>query len=233
MAKPIDWIKNEDAWRRLVAILTLDRVKPFFPDLGLGFVPMETVQKVLRQWLHRYLAAEASGNPRPPVAELMLALAAELGEDDAERFGRQAQDAYFLADDAPLNRWRRWMTRWSRRPDLWQELRLPAERSEALRQACLRATSEETVLAAADALQAQPLSDWDLGVFAALGFDDDENDPLTSVTLTINRLNFRRFWQELHRVLNEREKQVLLENARRLVAAEGSRLPVDPMPTVR
>src|SRR5258708_5574365 len=97
MSNAVDWIRNEDAWRRLVAILSLDRTRLFFPDLGLGFVPPDTAQRILRQWLHRYLAAEASGNPRPRVAELIQALAAELGEDEAERFGRRAQYAYFLA----------------------------------------------------------------------------------------------------------------------------------------
>jgi hypothetical protein len=78
------------------------------------------------------------------------------------------------------------------------------------------------------------LSDWDLGVYAALGFDDDENDPLTSVTLTIDRIKFLRFRQELERMLNDHQRGVLLENARRITAAEGSRLPLDPMiPTRR
>jgi hypothetical protein len=226
----MDWIRNEDAWRHLVAILTLDRVKPFFPDLGLGFVPPDTAQRILRQWLHRYLAAEVLGNPTPRVVELIRALAAEFGENEAERFGRQAQGGYFLAHDAPLNRWRRWMSGWSRRPELWQQLGMPAERSEALRQACLKATSGDAVIAAEDAVLAQPLSDWDLGVYAALGFDDDESAPLSSVVLTIGRIRFLRFWRELDQVLSERERQTLLENARRMVAAEGSRLPVDPTP---
>src|SRR4051794_38685138 len=121
----MDWIKNEDAWRRLVAILSLDLTKPFFADLGLGFVAPDAAQSILRQWLHRYLAAEASGGVRPPVAELIAALAAEFGEADAERFGRRAQYGYFLSDDVVFNRWWRSMSRWCRRPELWQKLSLP------------------------------------------------------------------------------------------------------------
>jgi hypothetical protein len=226
----MDWIRNEDAWRRLVAILTLDRTRPFFADLGLGFVRPDTAQKILQQWLHRYLAAQAAGTPRPRVIELIQALATEFGCDEAERFGRCAQDGYFLAHDRPLNQWRRCMSRWCRRPEVWRQLGLPAERSEVLRQECLEATSDEAVETASDA---QPLSDWDLGVYAALGFDDDENDPLTSVTLTIDRIKFLHFWKKLAQELNERQREALLENARRMVAAEGSAQPLEAMPTER
>ena len=99
--------------------------------------------------------------------------------------------------------------------DRWNALGLPPRIARGVRERVDRLCDYRELHELADALEAEPLSNWDLEIYTIHGFGDN-NDPYDWVLETVEKRRFVEFLKWLSTVLSVSERQTLVESANSL-----------------
>lgn len=209
-------------WARAVCLLSLDEVLPYYDLMGLR--PRngrELMQELRRQIIASRVSQDPAGGELAP-ERLLTAVEGALGHQVRTQLDWWVHHLLHLSpqDNLALGRWM-WLLRRSRPPSpLWEKVGIPAEvRTEAANR-LLRAISTEEYQRRRKELANQPLSDWDLHLYASVPYTDDAPGPSTPqvyVTLTILDYQGYVFWGWLLRNLRTDQLEHLWESGNRIV----------------
>lgn len=213
-------------WQRMAATITLDRAEPFRPVAGFDWVesPTQPLIETIRRWLHRGLEAGLQQLPAPSAHDLLADVRLARGEKVADRLRRWVLHVYAVVDRPASIRWNSLLTSACRKPGLWAEFGFPAPISDALREACLIATTTDWTLI--DVFEGTRLTDWDLGIYAMFEFDDDENDPVHSLILVSGQWQDLHFWRQLASSVPLASRNEFVMRAERVAELVGSGVPL-------
>jgi len=221
------------AWA--IPLLTLDSVLPFHELLGLPSTKTSpTLMDVLREVtvaVRRQVGLAATRETTHTIGAYLQALATAMGPNVQEHFVWWLQNV-FHADTqshSALSGWD-YMLRHCRHSSRdWERLHLPKElSSEILKR--FRATIDISEYHLRyKQVQATPLSDWDLHMYASQLYDLDDDkpclltvNPFLTIELTIRNYQGYRFWAWVLRELSPDEQTQLWEMARQI--ANGDKL---------
>lgn len=220
-------LKNSWFREKAVPILSLDSIRPFFQEMGLCVPDEANFQKLLRQSLVAFRPSRASG-VRPPdpavwVSEVVSRMTTIFGDTFVAKFRKWMSSVLFPPPDLPYNAWRLIFSDLSRSPESWQYLELPPDQAEPLRKRYSTLTDWAPVQAIADRVKAQPLSEWDLAIFALYNFYEEANDPVAEALAASKRRHLFTFWRELEQAATV-DKQRMLLRAQVLAKKKGMTL---------
>jgi hypothetical protein len=192
---------------RLIAVITLDRAAAFWDAIGVqGAEPRHGLITPMRAWLQQNLERQTiQGAENRPQTGLLARIQAAHGFPAAERTQRWV--AHTAHPDSMERTWQVVLTRAARTPPDWALLGLPRE----LESEAVEATASDSKQA--EAYSHAELSDWDLGIWALLKFDEDENDPVNDLQLLSSRWKFMGLWRRLGNAVNDRENFVHAANS--------------------
>jgi hypothetical protein len=212
------WGEHLWQWRDVFALVSLDGVRPFFPDMAITLRDPQPFQGAVRATIQSYREAyvlteyqPGSPDPKHPPTRAMIAdglanVARILDQSERSEMKNWLLSIYSAGPSMhpSANRYR-----WS----LWDWVReysfkkidivgfsAPDEIESRFRQAERTAEIEERI----DEARRHPLSSWDKSVYELAGYVNDphwiENetrDPYVVVQSTILMERFRRFWRWL------------------------------------
>ncbi|XXY49351.1 hypothetical protein WME91_56010 [Sorangium sp. So ce269] len=209
------------AYTTAVRLLSLDRVTPFWPDLGLRIDDVEEVKTAARRCVRAEIALEAlDDDERDHDGMIAVHLAAFLadvertqGTTAAAQLRAWIEERFFVLGQEPD-----WRTMWQvlvawlprRKEHRVASFGLPLDKVAKLFEIA-RAWAET-----ADALErrigeaeALPLEGWDAEAYAACRGDNPDLSPLTGLSLHLAALAFERTWGKIQRLLSPAEMDAI------------------------
>jgi hypothetical protein len=200
-------------WSTLLVLLSLDVVIPHCARMRLqlpgGFVPV--VRDVILR--HASVDRQPSREPSYFVPESLEVIARTFNEETCVRFIRWGRTifTYTRSEHPTLKRWCDVLNAVVGDEARWRALRLPSDVSDEARRrfASVDAAAADSM---ADPDREQPLSDWDVCLYALRGFDDDDrgddaNRPTRWVEDTIRTARRLEYWRWLlGRLSGERQR---------------------------
>ncbi|WP_434041098.1 MULTISPECIES: hypothetical protein [Sorangium] len=208
------------AYTAAVRLLSLDRVAPFWPDLGLRIDDVDEVKTAARRCVRAEIALEALEEERDHDSMLVVHAAAFLadvertqGTTAAAQIRAWIEERFFVLGREPD-----WRTLWQvlvawlprRKEHRVASFGLPLGKIEKLFEIA-RAWAET-----ADALdrrigeaEALPLEGWDAEAYAAYRGDDPDLSPLAGLSQHLAALAFERTWGAIQRLLSPSEMDAL------------------------
>lgn len=193
--------RDEEKIGAAIALLSMDRVVPFFQWLGVPTNEPAPLVTALRAAITANRQAFAADQSRVP--NLWGAIEAALIEttDTPSPTDLQAWiEKNFVYDAHDLRQIQPWFTllgltfRIDRR---WSQLILPEPIKTATREQLAKVFSRDEIHAVADTVDAEPLSAWDVEMYSLHGFDEDENDPYNWVLEVATKRSISEFLEWL------------------------------------
>lgn len=226
---------NPARWNKLISLLSMDVVLPFFDQMGLKLPVQASVggPRLLQQLLRheiiegRRLYARHGRSPAP--AEVLSHVASTLGHQAISHlswWGRRVFSDDPSKDHISLDRWRPIVSFCARDAELWTQLELSlwAHREHFVES--LRVDDYRKLQADVDR---QPLSDWDLHLYALELYDDAlyESDfgqvrdgPRLWIRPTVRAYRQYLFWAPVLRAMTSEQQQRLWEQGRTIAREE-------------
>jgi len=203
-------------WNSIFELLSLDRVLPFYEDMGLNLPDKERFVTLLRQMLSQ--SHDELGSDRVPdmdfVEKVLNEIRLLLGDERFEHFYRWATTVFYWApSDQP--QWSIWDHILPRRshhlprdlsPDRWSAV-AEFQLSKSAGDVEQRATAQKH----------QPLSDWDAQMYTRHNYRDQNSpddvfeegiDPFSPVTSTIEMNRMQLAWPKLWAHFSDDEKNL-------------------------
>ncbi|KYF88539.1 hypothetical protein BE20_44830 [Sorangium cellulosum] len=209
------------AYTTAVRLLSLDRVTPFWPDLGLRIDDVEEVKTAARRFVRAEIAIEAlddderdyDGMIAVHIAAFLADMERSQGTTAAAQVRAWIEERFFVLGQEPD-----WRMMWHvlvawlpyRKEHRVASFGLPLGKIAKLVEIA-RAWAD-----AADALdrrigeaEALPLEGWDAEAYAAYRGDDPDLSPLTGLSLHLAAVVFERTWGAIQRLLGPAEMDAL------------------------
>jgi hypothetical protein len=199
---------RSERWGACGILLSLDCMQPFIKPMGLQ-LETESLKLAAREVIIVNRTAFEQGHHTKPT------FAARLLECIDSRFGERARRHFvlwfslvFTFDVHDHYEWQQWHSaflRFSGSFSSWEQLGIPSKNSWFLYEKYLAMMHEVDIWALWKEKRRNPLSDWDLEMYAIHDFDDESRDPFNWVVLTYETNCFRRFWSELRMTLTDQD----------------------------
>jgi hypothetical protein len=223
-------------WGELVSLLSMDVVSPFYGLMGLRFGAPERLQRLLRHEIVRWRNAVA--NAPTPVSgpfvgsqRFVASIAESIGAESARHLVWWERYVFHNdpRDNLDLDRWDT-VLRCSRlEPALWRRL-FPDPFSEEALDRFRRSLNIDEYRRRQEDVDARPLSDWDLHLYAIHLYDDNlyseadyvhvPDGPRVWVEPTIRDYQGRQFWAWVLKALSPDRLDRLWQNAHAIVKDE-------------
>jgi hypothetical protein len=212
----------------VLALLTLDVVRPFYDLMGLN----QDAQAVLQDALRATTLATRKQGPHPTPASFCRELQGRLGAPTIEHVAWWLRYVFFKETQAhvPVENWTDLLRRCHRAgAESWGRLPFPARLSAEAFQRFGTSIDRTEYKRRDQELDDRPLSDWDLHMYASETYDFDEQTegptgaPSTSVSLTVSVYQSYLFWAWVLRALTPEQQTKLREKALEIVRTD--RLP--------
>jgi hypothetical protein len=230
---------NYDAarWHLIFTLLSLDRVRPFWNQMGLDLSEVFIIQEVARSFVNEYRQIEGqidlSTEERVTQHKSLIdktfdSLRKELGEKGSKKLfdWGQINFPYESKSDADAFMWRRLLRRLAGLSALSYPLvplAFPSDLQESIKAAILRHLGDPEVLHNhLRSVEETPASAWDASIYANY---TPQASPLDWVENTIEYANTRKTWQEIEKILPEDKVEIFQEWAKK--QAEVMEMPVD------
>lgn len=203
-------------WQMALAMLSLDRVRPFWGELGLRFQHQDETIGAFRRFVSAEQEFPGSGQSRTYVQRLCTLtrrLFAELAEVEGE--------------EAALGLWNWFQTAFTDEPKwhwMWRILLYRLHGETALRQGTRREQARRLTELSdrwSDVvrdleiriahLQKKPMAGWDAQLYRDAQRDCAEYDPLDKLEEALERTAFDRLWAEVTQLLGPREMERLIQ----------------------
>ncbi len=205
-------------WSLMLVWLSLDGIRPLFEPMGLvvpgGFVP------TLRQAILRHARPDPS-RPSMFVPDTLQTLADTFGDEPVGSLVEWARFVFTYDDTEHLDlrRWQAAMETMAGDEEAWGSLGLPEHLREPARGRLLAQVECEAIEDCLDQLAGDPLSDWDVCIHVARGFEPDDgdpaaNDPARFARDTAQTRRRRDYWAWLLGGLDERGREGLYQAVR-------------------
>ncbi|WP_437803082.1 hypothetical protein [Sorangium sp. So ce693] len=209
------------AYTSAVRLLSMDRVTPFWPDLGLRIDDVEPVKTAARRCVRAEIAIEAlddeerdyEGMIAVHIAAFLAEVERSQGTAAAAQIRAWIEERYFVLDRLPD-----WRTMWQvlvvwlsrRKEHRVARFGLPLDKIAKLLQiARAWAETEDALERRIEEAEALPLEGWDAEAYAAYRGDDSDLSPLTALSQHLSALEFERTWGAIRRLLGPAEMDAL------------------------
>lgn len=211
---------------RAVILLSLDVARPFLADIGLAAAGAFDWTACLRQFVRQHRASIAGGSrPSEPVraAEIVAFVGAHLAPAAGRVFDWWLRHVYAEAttDHLAYRVWEDVLRHALRHPGGGPPLALPPRVAASVPDRFAASTTTRAFNSRWEQATAEPLSDWDLHMYAINGWNDDlpdlPNGPESQLYLIDRDYRGRTFWDALVATLSADEQQRSQEAAQRLV----------------
>lgn len=215
-------------WKKAVPLLSLDVIRPFFGEMGIGAPDAAVFQRLFRQCVVKARPSRASGVPNPSpeawITDVTSRLRDLFGEAFVDQFRRWMFSVLFPPADLPYNAWRLILSDCSRTPESWQSLGFPATVAEPLRQRLLEVLDWTGLQGIAEEIRRQPLSEWDLALYALYDYYQEANDPIADAVAASKRRRLFAFWRDLEKATTAEERIRLLQGGQERAKQKGMSL---------
>lgn len=217
-------------WAGLMFLLSMDVVRPFYAMMGLQPDEPDALQRVLRQEIvagrKRSAASLEAAPPFEPQA-VLRAVAELLGAKTSQHLVWWDRHVFSweTRDNRNLNNWTTVLQNCWDEPGLWNRLGLPDSiRPDQFR----RSRNIDEYEQRQDEVDARPLSDWDLHLYAIQLYDDNlyrepyhvPDGPRLYVKPTVRAYQSYQFWDAVLRSAGSDQLERLWQEARRIVEKE-------------
>ncbi len=204
---------------RAVMLLSLDRTRPFAHEMGLSvrgeFPWAECMRDFIREYrraFYRDAPPHAPAESLPDVAEFTrVRLGADAGR--ALRWWLAHVYAEAPSDHPEYRAWEDVLRHARRRPAVWSHLDLPPRLAGRVRELFEEAIDPDRLEPIRERVRSQPLSDWDLHLYAVNAWNDDLPDapvgPDLAIYLITRDYRNRVFWDALTRELTAEEQRAV------------------------
>jgi hypothetical protein len=214
-------------WVRATCLLSLDEVLPYYDLMGLRPGNPDGLRRVLRRLIVTARKEERPLHEALGPDRVTAAVGAALGGPAGTHLGWWVRHVLHLdpRDNAGLTRWM-WLLRRCRPPNpRWDQLGFPPGLRKEAADQLLRAIDTDEYTRRRAGLSGRPLSDWDLHLYAAVPYADDDPDgdstPQVHVQLTITDYQGYAFWAWLLKTLQPHQIDELWQTATRVVSEPG------------
>lgn len=208
------------------AMLTLDVVRVFYELMGFNPQAQARLQGALRDATltvrKEIVDALVNGSPKPTMATFCRPVEASLGTGTTEHLVWWLQNVYHAEPQSqiPLQDWTHLLRHCHREGDEgWRRLPFPPHlAAEAFRRFAMSVDVKEYE-GRVDQIEARPLSDWDLHMYASQTYDFDGDleggwpNPLDRVASTVSVYQRYGFWAWVLRVLAPQQQLKLRDKA--------------------
>jgi hypothetical protein len=213
-------------------LLTLDVVRTFYDMMGLSPANASyDLQMVLRDatiTVRKRVWQIAAGALPPTLAEFWRSVEAAMEPAATERLAWWLQNVLHAEprDNLGLSHWNHVLRYCRHCPDCWERLGFPTEVSSEALNRFRKAIDITEYRRRYDELQACPLSDWDLHMYASQLYDFDNDlegpsaSPFVTVLATIRDYQAYQFWAWVLRTLRPDQLTHLWEGGKRIVREE-------------
>ncbi len=198
----------------------MDRVVPFYQWLGVPTDDPARLVSALRIAITANRQAFAADQSQVP--NLWAAVEAALDEAGDTPASKDLQawiEDIFVYDEHDLKQTQPWFTLLGltfRNDDRWRHLILPEAVKAMALERLITVFSRDEIHAVADAIDAQPMSAWDVEIYSLHGFDEDENDPYHWVLEIATKRSIINFLAWLRAELSEVEAASFQKSATNL-----------------
>jgi hypothetical protein len=215
-------------WGHLVSLLSMDVVRPFFDLMGLKLANPIEFQEVLR----REVIADRKSGVAVPSATLPMsspavldAVRESLGEGVSRHLAWWERSVFHKTPSRDNRGLRKWITVFQtcrHEPRLWSRLGLPQGALDRF----LRSCNLDEYLRRQKEVDATPLSDWDMHLYALYLYDDNLYGPSTFampdgprlyITPTIRAYKGYQFWAWVLSTLRPEQLDRLWQEGQRVV----------------
>jgi hypothetical protein len=216
------------------AFLTLDVVRAFYDLMGLDTAVEAGLQGALRDATlvtrRQIVDALVTGGPKPTLAAFCRYVEGSVGAAASEHLVWWLQHVFDAEAQThrALDRWSRVLRHCQREGDGgWRQLAFPEPLSNEASSRFAAAVDVKEYHRRREYLEARPLSDWDLHMYASQTYDFDQDmegawpNPFTHVSGTIRAYQQSRFWAWVLRALDTGERIRLREGALAIAGAAG------------
>jgi hypothetical protein len=214
-------------------LLTLDVVGPFYDLMGLTQEAQAGLQKALRAATlatrKQLVVALTNQGPQPTLATFCQDLGGRIGTSVAEHLAWWVRHVLHenVQAHVPVTNWRDLLRRCAREgEESWRRLPFPAQLSPEVSKRFGTSVDGKEYARLRKTLEDQPLSDWDLHMYASQTYDFDDNregvgrTPSTEVSLTVSVHQQYVFWAWLLRTLTPQQQTKLQEKALEIVQTD-------------
>jgi hypothetical protein len=222
-------------WGELVTLLSMDVVRPFYDLMGLRLIEADALQRIMRKEIvtSRKNWMVLTDTVSPIIPEVIIrAVAESLGSEASHHLVWWERHIFFwdaTHDSLNLQKWSTILQHCRHEARLWDRLFSTSIREEAMDRFRRSYTMEEYDRRQA-AVDAQPLSDWDLHLYALRLYDDNlygakdythvPDGPRLYVNPTVWAYQGYEFWTWVLRALSPDRLDGLWEEAGRILEDE-------------
>ncbi len=171
-------------WHRIITLLSLDVVRPFYDMMGLRLIAADHFQQILRQEIIVVRKRWAVAQPedlRLDVSAIIEGITRSVTAEDMRRLHWWERNIFSddPRDNMNLARWNSVLQDCSYEHARWARLGLPTGISEEAFKRFRQSGNIKTYQKLQDELDKQRLSDWDLHIYALHLYDDNLYDEVT------------------------------------------------------
>lgn len=223
-------------WHRIITLLSLDVVRPFYDMMGLRLIEADHMQQVLRQEIilvRRQWAVTQPEDLRFDVPAIIEGISRSVSAEDMLRLHWWERNVFSgdPRDNMNLLRWKSVLQDCSYEHARWARLGLPAGISEEAFKRFLQSKNTQAYRNSREKLYELPLSDWDLHIYALQLFDDNlyddmkagDDGPYLLLRSTIRAKQGYEFWAWLLSVVPAKQIDQLFEIGCQIVVDEELR----------
>lgn len=216
--------RAQEKWGAMVALLSMDVVKPFYGYMGLDIEDPDRFMLLLRQVIiANRREFEANPGRVPELRKRTLtAISRTLGPAKAEELEYWFDDSFvwFPDEDAVYDQWGAILMQSVSKEDRWSFLGLPDRLSETARKKLLDEVMENAnkeIYALSDKVDEIPHTKWDIEMYALHHFDDYDYDPFSIGVMAVVRYRReKRYVKWLVESMDKEELDTFINNANRL-----------------
>lgn len=202
-------------WYTIFGLLSMERVEPFLPEMGLNLPNAEAVRLIARRFREQYdqrIGDEAEDEAL--IQQIFTQIAQVTNDETAQdlyRWGLQ-RFPWEGPDDAREHAWT-WLLRWlaglGGREYPPASPTLPESKVKAIIQTVQDHLGDYSVLSdQMEEVERLPKSEWEERVYQSHGRD---GSPLNSVESAIEFQRFHKTWKRIKALLNAEEMEALLQ----------------------
>jgi hypothetical protein len=202
----------------------MDLTVPFYKFMGLEIVQVEKFVATVRYLIGELRTESPEGKRQSAFTKRSLHyIEREMGAETRQRLTHWIQ---FVFEDIPsdyphTNAWASILTWCSAKPEQWECLGLPAQKSRLLLLEYRETMWDKDVLRLREEEKEEPMSEWDAYIYTEQQFDDDCMDPFLWIINTVNKYRFQCALKSLVDRLSDSEISVLTQKAQEIGAQYG------------